>query len=58
MKEEAGTGSQESVGRRIAPRPLDRDRDRTRFGLLGVLRISSNANTHESADFLGFVNAE
>ena len=57
MKEEAGTGSQESVGG-IAPRPLDRDCDRTRFGLLGVLRISSSANTYESADFLGFVNAE
>jgi hypothetical protein len=57
MKEEAGTGSQESVGR-IAPRPLDRDYDRTRFGLLGALRICSSANTCESADFLGFVNAE
>ena len=57
MKEEAGTGSQETVGR-IAPRPLDQHCDRTQFDLLGALRISSSANTYESADFLGFVNAE
>ncbi len=41
MKEEAGTGSQESVGR-IAPRPLHQGCDRIRFGLLGALRISSS----------------